>query len=195
MVVSITTLAKEIQKQFPRVIKPNNYADLILEGKKINATNKNNAVKRRKFLESGIVTPSTFNSSYSRLGLLVQLPNMDKTFATSSSRRGLSFSPSLTLSWLNYERYYMYKHIVKNLQIKKIVCSVLKIPINSSLDSIQKKMELGNAIKQVGIYKRVYEKIKRTQSVEGYMWMGVVTIPASHYYLSDLSNSLLRKVN
>ena len=54
---------------------------------------------------------------------------------------------------------------------------------------------IGNAIKQVGIYKRVYEKIKRMTSVEGYMWMGVVTIPASHYYLSDLSNSLLRKVN
>lgn len=101
----LKVLTDEIQKKFPRVTKSESYANLILEGKRINATNKSNAVKRRKFLESEIISPSTFNSSYSRLGLLVQLPNIDKTFATSSTRRGLSFSPSLTLSWLNYERY------------------------------------------------------------------------------------------
>ncbi len=140
MTVSQKTLAKKIKNKFPRVNKPHNYANLILEGKRLDATNKANAVKRRKFLESEIITASTFNSSYLRLNLLVRLYNVDKTFAVSSTRHtGLSFSPSLTLSYLNYERYYLYKHINKNHQIKKIVCSVLKIPINSSIYSIQKK--------------------------------------------------------
>lgn len=192
---SLDALAKEIQNKFPRVVKPHNYANLILEGLRINATNKSNAAKRRKFLESEIITPSTFDSSYLRLGLLVQLHNVDKTFAVSSTRHtGLSFSPSLTLSYLNYERHYLYTHMIKNHRIKKIVCSILKMPVSASMDSIQKKMELGHAIKQVSLYRQIYEKIKRTESVEGYMWMGVVTIPASRYHLSDLSNSLLRKV-
>lgn len=195
MAVSLKALTEEIQKQLPHITKPHNYANLILEGIRINATNKNNAVKRRKFLESGIITSSTFNSAYSRQGLLVQLPNVDKTFAVSSTRRtGLSFSPSLTLSYLNYERHYLYTHMIKNHRIKKIVCGVLKMPVSASMDSIQKKMESGHAIKQVSLYRQIYEKIKRTESVNGYMWMGVVTIPASHYYLSDLSHSLICKV-
>ena len=45
-------LIVELEKEFPRVSKPQNYADLILEGKKLNATSRSNAVKRRKFLES-----------------------------------------------------------------------------------------------------------------------------------------------
>ncbi|WP_428326403.1 hypothetical protein [Nitrosopumilus sp.] len=189
------SLTKEIEKQFPRVIKPHNYADLILEGKKLNATNRSNAVKRRKFLESEIITPSTFTASYTRMGFLEQLHNVDKTFAVSSTRRtGLSFSPSLTLSYLNYERHYLYKHIIKNPRIKKIVCGVLKMSISTSIGAIQRRMESGHAIKQVGLYKQIYEKIKRAESVDGYMWMGVVTIPASRYHLSELSNSLLRKV-
>ena len=127
--------------------------------------------------------------------MLVQLHNVDKTFAVSSIRHtGLSFSPSLTLSYLNYERHYLYKHMIKNYRIKKIICGVLKISVSTSIDSIQKKIESGHAIKQTSLYRQIYEKIKRTGSVGGYMWMGVVTIPASRYYLSDLSNSLLRKV-
>lgn len=192
MVVSQKTLMKEIKSQFPRVNKPQNYANLILEGKKLNATNKANSVKRKKFLESEIITPSTFSSSYLKMGLLVQLPNVDKTFAVSSTRHTrLSFSPSLTLSYLNYERHYLYKHMNKDYRIKKIICEILRIPVHTSVESIQKKIESGHAIKQVTLYKQIYDRIKRTGSVDGYMWMGVVTIPASRYYLSDISHSLL----
>ena len=142
MAVSHKALTEEIQNEFPRVTKPHNYADLILEGKKINATTRINAVKRRKFLESEIVSASTFTASYTRMGLLKQLHNIDKTFAVSSTRHArLSFSPSLTLSYLNYERYYLYKHIIKNPRIKKIVCGVLKIPMSASINTIQKLME------------------------------------------------------
>lgn len=195
MTVSHKELTKEIQNEFPRVTKPHNYADLILEGKRLNATNKPNAVKRRKFLESQIISASTFNSAYTKIGLLESLPNVDKTFAVSSTRHaGLSFSSSLTLSYLNYERYYLYRHIVRNPQIKKIVCMVLRMPMNTSMDAIQRRIESGHVINQVSLYRQIYEKIKRMESVDGYKWMGVVTIPAIRYYLSDLSNSLLRKV-
>ncbi len=56
-------------------------------------------------------------------------------------------------------------------------------------------MESVHSIKQTSLYRQIYEKIKRTGSVDGYMWMGVVTIPASRYYLSDLSHLLLRRTN
>ena len=60
MADSQKALIEEIKNQFPRVIKPVNYANLILEGKSINATNKNNAVSLEtvdtdniKFWDSG----------------------------------------------------------------------------------------------------------------------------------------------
>ncbi len=105
---------------------------------------------------------SAFNMSYSKLDLLIRLYHVDKTFAVSSTRHaGLSFSPSLTLSYLNYERHYLYKHMIQNYRIKKIVCGVLKIPISTSMEPIQKKIETGHAIKQVGTYRQIYERIKR----------------------------------
>ena len=71
---------------------------------------------------------------------------------------------------------------------------VLRMPMNTSMDAIQRRIESGHVINQVSLYRQIYEKIKRMESVDGYKWMGVVTIPAIRYYLSDLSKSLLRKV-
>jgi len=49
MVIDDKKLIEEIQKQFPRVNKPDNYANLILEGVRLGAINKINAIKRKKF--------------------------------------------------------------------------------------------------------------------------------------------------
>lgn len=196
MVVTKNALVEEIKKHFPRVNKPENYADLILEGKKLNAVDAINAKKRKFFLESEIISASIFHSSYSRLGLLDRLKNADKTIAVSSTRRvpGFAMSHSMILSYLNYERHLLYTHIPKDQRVKKIICNVLRIPIMSSIELIQRKMELGNPYHQVGVYKQIYEKIKREGIPIDCMWLGVVALPADLYYLSDLSNSLLRKV-
>ncbi len=188
-------LSKEIKNQFPRVIKTDDYANLILEGKKLKAVNKINAKKRKYFLDSDIVSESIFTSSYSRLGLLNVIENADKTIAVSSTRHsGFAFSHSMILSRLNYERHLLYKRMRKDFRIKKIICSILKISIQSSTETLQRKMEQGSPYQQVELYKKIFKKIKSNGIFIECMWLGVVQLPASLYYLSDLSNLLLHKV-
>lgn len=190
-------LVKKIEKEFPRIYKAEQYADLILEGKKLRAVDRKQAKKRRFFLESGIVSASIFHSGYSRLKLLDRLKSADKTIAVSSTRRhpGFAFNHSLILSWVNYERYFLYQHILKDQRVKKIVCDSLRLSVQSPLTTIQKKMEQGDPYQQVDTYKKIYEKIKRCVIPNvNYMWLGVVALPADLYYLSDLSQRLLRNV-
>ena len=196
MIVSQKALIKEIKKRFPRINKPKDYANLILEGKRLNAVDRIHAKKRRFFLESEIISTSIFHSSYSRLGLLDRLKNVDKTTAVSSTRNrpGFAFSHSMILSYLNYERHLLYKQITKDQRIKKMVCNMLKVSIQTSIELLQRKMEVGTAYRQTDVYKKIYEKIKREGISTDCMWLGVVTLPADLYYLSDLSHSLLRKV-
>ena len=152
--------------------------------------------KEDSFLESEIISTSIFHSSYSRLGLLDRLKNVDKTTAVSSTRNrpGFAFSHSMILSYLNYERHLLYKQITKDQRIKKMVCNMLKVSIQTSIELLQRKMEVGTAYRQTDVYKKIYEKIKREGISTDCMWLGVVTLPADLYYLSDLSHSLLRKV-
>lgn len=63
--ISQKLLMKEIEKQFPRVSKPEEYTNLILEGMRLGAVDKIHAVKRKIFLESGVISVSIFQSSYS----------------------------------------------------------------------------------------------------------------------------------
>ena len=77
MADSQKALIEEIKNQFPRVTKPVNYANLILEGKSINATNKNNAVSLEtvdtdniKFWDSGFWF--LWQSSYGTHGKFLQ---------------------------------------------------------------------------------------------------------------------------
>ena len=188
-------LVEKIKNQFPQIRKPDDYADLILEGKKLGAIDRIHAKKRRLFLESDIVSASIFTSSYSRLGLLDRLKGADKTIAVSSTRRkpGLAFAHSMILHYLNYERYLLYQHIAKDPRIKRIVCSVLKVSTKTSIQSLQKQIEVGDVYKQTSIYTKIYSKIKKQAIPISYMWLGVVALPADRYYLSNLSNTLLSR--
>ena len=174
--------------------KNGSYADLILEGKRLGAVDRIHAKKRRFFLELGLVSESIFNSSYSKLGLLDRLKNADKTIAASSTRHNpaFAFSHSMILHRLNYERHLLYQHITQDQRIKEIVCKVLKISTKTPIQSLHKQIEAGDAYKQTSTYTKIYDTIKRQATPAGYMWMGVVSIPADLYYLSELSNSLLR---
>ena len=190
--VSKNKLILEIKKQFPRMNKPANYADLILEGKRLNATSKINALKRKKFLETNVISKSIFQSS-SKLGLLDKFASSDKTIAVSSTRRpgNFAFDYSMILSYLNYERYLLYNQMIRDINTKKIICIVLKIPITTTKESIEKKMVVGTPHTQVDIYKKIYEKIKKDGISTICMWLGVVRLPAFRYCLSNLANSLL----
>lgn len=187
-------LILEIKKQFPRVNKPENYAVLILESKRLNAINKPNALKRKKFLESGIISESIFQSSSSKLGLLDKLESPDKTIAVSSNRKpgNFAFDYSMILSYLNYERYLLYEQMMRNQHVKKIICVVLDISITATKESIEKKMVIGTPHTQVDNYEKIYERIKRAGISTSCMWLGVVRLPAFRYYLSNMSNSFIR---
>ena len=193
--ISRNQLILEIKNNFSTVRKADDYADLILEGKRLGAIDRIHAKKRRLFLESGTVSASIFTSSYSRLGLLDRLKDADKTIAVSSTRRrpGFAFSHSMILHYLNYERHLLYQHIVKNPRIKSTVCSVLKVSTKTSIQSLQKQIEVGDVYKQTSIYTKIYSKIKKQAIPISYMWLGVVALPADLYYLSNLSNTLLSR--
>ncbi len=191
--VSRNKLILELKKQFPRVKKYDKYADLILEGMRLNAINKTNAVKRNFFLDSNIISESVFQSSVSRLGLLDKFESSEKIIAVSSNRRSgrFAFDYSKILSYLNYEKYLLFNQMKRDQYTHKIICNVLKVSITSTKESIEKKMEFGAPHTQVDTYKKIYEKIKRGGISTECMWLGVVRLPAFSYCLSNLSNSLV----
>ena len=206
MAINKKSLSDEIMEQMPTIKKPEEYADLILEGKRLGAVDKIHAVKRlgavdkihavkrKTFLESNIISASIFQSSYSRLGFLDKLASMDKTIGVFSTRHQNSvFAYSMILSYLNYERYLLYKQMLRDRRVKKILCDVLNISIQTSTESIENKMQFGTPYNQVEIYKKIYDKVKRERIQTDCMHLGVVRMPAFRYCLSDLSHLLLRK--
>lgn len=130
-----------------------------------------------------------------QLELLDKLVSSDKTIAVSSTRRpsNFAFDYSMILSYLNYERYLLYSQMMRDQNVKKIICTILKISITAIKESIEKKMALGTPHTQVNTYKKIYKRIKRDSIQTDCMWLGVVRLPAFRYCLSDLSHLLLRK--
>ena len=186
-------LTKNIKLTFPRLNKPEKYADLILMAVKLRADNRTKAVKRKLFLESGEIPASIFDAAYLKYDILVARRNADKTLAISSQRAGLLFASGHALSVLATELYLLYQQISEDNNLRIIVCKILNLSIKSNNTSIQSKIENGLYLAQVGTYKKVYDGIrKRGFMPKGYMSMSVTTLPASLYYLSDLSKSILR---
>lgn len=182
---------ENLKSQFPRMRKYEIYANLILEGMAIYAINKTNAKKRSDFLKSGNVKNSEFNSSYLKYDILEVVQNIDSHLAIASSRAGLIFSYEYALSILNKERSQLYKNMNNNI-FRKNLCEILKIKTSSHFNTIYKRIENGNTMKQVSTYNTIYNNLKKLNiSIDGCMWMGIVTLPTNRYYLSDLAKSFL----
>jgi len=185
------TVVKNLKIQFPRMRTYETYANLILEGIIMDAINKTNSKKRSDFLKSGNVHNSEFNSSYLKYGILEVVKNIDSHLAIASSRTGLIFSYEYALSILNKERSQLYKNM-NNGVFRKNLCNILKIKTSSRFNTIYKRIENGNVMKQVSTYTKIYNSLKKLHiSINGCMWMGIVTLPTNRYYLSDLAKSFL----
>lgn len=194
MMINGTDLTKKIKSEFPRIRKPRDYANVILEGVKLRAFNSSSAKKRGDFLESGKIKEHVFVNSYLKLGLLVSIREADKIPVIASARVGLIFSYSYARQILNDEKDSLFAHIVSEPNIKSHVTNALKLSSASSIETIKSKMSSGDLMRQAGVYEKVYRNlVGNGVRPKGYMWLGVRTIPVSHYYLSNKSKNLLVK--
>jgi len=192
-VISIQSLSKKIKKVYPTISKPVNYAVLILEGKRCNAINRSTAIKRREFLKNENISTTTFSSGYNKFKFLIVLRNADKILVTSSNRYGLIFSIDLAISILGIERNELYIHIQNNKNVKRVLCSYLKISESSSIDKIKSNVEKGDKYQQIARYTFLYNKLKNNGNlINKCKWLGIVSMPSNLYYLSPKSQSLLK---
>ena len=185
-------LIKNIQAEFPGMIKTGDYANLILQGVKLKAYDSGTAKKRKDFLQPGI-KEHVFSRSYLKLDLLVSMREADRMTVIASQRVGMIFSFSTARNVLNRERELLFAHIVSEPSIIRHVAKSLKLSLTASIDQIKNRMNSGDLMKQVGTYEKVYrDLIKYGVRPRGYMWLGVRTIPVSLYYLSNKSKRLLK---
>lgn len=187
-------LVKNIKNEFPRITFPEDYAELILAGIKLQAIDSDSSRRRKDFFVAGKIKVHVFNNSYLKLGLLVAIKGADRLIVLVSRRAGVFlFNFSRAREILNMEKESLFAHIVSDPSIKKHVTSVLKLSSASSIDVIRTKMNSGDLMKQAGTYDKVFRNLtKNGVRPKGYMWFGVRTIPISHYYLSSKSKKLLQ---
>lgn len=187
-------LIKKIKTELPQIKKPEKYADVILAGVALKAYDSASSRKRSDFLEAGKIQEHIFTNSYMTFGLLIPIREASKIFVIMSTRVGLIFSFSRARQTLEHERSLLFSHINSEPHIKRLITKPLKLSPNAALDAIKNKMYSGNEMKQTSTYERVYTYLTRNGvKPRGYMWMGVRTIPISHYYLSKKSLGFLGK--
>ena len=192
MTVSRDALAEEIKKIFPDIKVPQDYADVVLEGIKLKAVDRDSSIKRRVFLTSKIIKANAFVQSYSKYNLLIAIKNADRNNYVHTAREGAKYFVEDALRVLNRENKLLLQHVKTDHHVMAIVSKSLKLP-TSSISSIQNKLSTGDPFQRVSVYERVFADLgKNNIPRNGYMWVGTRTRPVSHYYLSLRTHNILK---
>lgn len=185
-----------IHVKWSSLLKPEIYADLILEGNRIGAVNSQNAKKRSDFMKSGKVTSGVFNSSYKNKKRLLLEVIQDREFTTRiiSARVGMVFGSDIE-NILRKERSELIDYISYTPAALNRAKQVLGSRNNATAGLVMHQMELGNIFKQVAKFMDVFDNLKRYGlSPPNCQRMSVITWPVFHYYLNFVAKAMLANV-
>ena len=192
MTDSRDALIEEIKEIFPDIKVPQDYANVVLEGIKLNAVDRDSSIKRRVFLASKIVKANAFVQSYSKYNLLIAIKNADRNNYVHTAREGAKYFVNDALRVLNLENKLLLQHVRTDHHVRTIVSKSLKLP-TASISSIQNKLSTGDPFQRVSVYEKVFADLgKNSIPRKGYMWVGARTRPVSHYYLSLRTHNILK---
>ena len=191
--ISKDKLILEIKNIFPRIRKPEDYANLIFTGYNLKAYDHATSRKRHDFTTQKI-KDHVINRSYNVLNLLVPVKNASKILTVSSERQGLVYVKTQQHKIVEYEQKLLFKHIVIDHHVRFIAVKSLRLPATSNIDGVKRKMMQGNIFEQVSVYDKVLSELgKNGVKRKEYMGLRVVSTPIDHYYLSSKSKDIIEK--
>ena len=196
LVDSKKTLTAEIRKTFQNIRKPEDYANVIQEGLRLQAVDRDSAIKRREFLASMVVKAHAFVQSYIKFSLLIPIKNADRNTVIASARKGLLYSTHDAQNVLDLENKLLLQHVESDYHVKAIVLKSLKLLPSPTNNTIQSKLSSGNVFQRATVYEKVFADLgKNAVPRKGYKWVGVRTRPVSHYYLSPKAHNIIQSWN
>ena len=187
-------LKGEIGSLFTSLREPQEYAEVIMAGHRLKARDRNSARRRAEFLRGGQIKAHTFDQAYSKRGILTPIKNAERRTVIASSRSdGFVFGHEAS-SMVKTEREGMLEHAKKDSHVLAVIVKVLKLAQGSKIADVRSVLERGDLFSQVATYEKVYNELGRHGIPrEGYAWLGIRTVPVSHYYLSRQSIRMLAK--
>jgi len=183
-----------LSNKFSRIRFPQDYADILLSGLKLQALDRKSARRRSDFSKIFNHKVHAFTKCHKELDLLIKVENAEYTISPMSEREYVVFDFAKAQRILNLEKDLLLKHIGDRQLVREITTTKLKISMNSSLTAIRRKMNEGNIFKQGSTYEKIFDKLKDNKiRSTGYLWFGIRPIPMPNYYLSRKSIGLLNK--
>lgn len=193
LVVGLATcLEARIADSSPRLRKSQEYAKVILAGHRLKTLDSRSAKRRMEFLKGDQIKPHVFFQAYTKRGILISCKNAERDSVIFSERnKGIVFGRAAR-TILDWERDALLSHAKQDAHVLAIVMKVLKLASDTSIMGAQRAMEAGNLFSQVGTYEKVYDQLGKNRiPPKGYKFLGIRTVPVSHYYLSQQSKTML----
>ena len=187
-------LTGEIRSRFPSLREPQAYADVIMAGHRLKARDRHSAKKRAEFLRGGQIKSHTFDQAYSKRGILMPIKDAERRRMVASERGKCFVFGQEASNALTTERSAMLDHAGRDAHVLAVIVKFLKLAKDSKIADVQSVLERGDLFSQVATYEKVYNELGRHGIPrEGYAWLGIRTVPVSHYYLSRQSIKMLAK--
>ena len=189
--VSRNRLILEIKNRFPTIRKPEDYAEVILEGIRLKALDRSSSRRKKEFKK---IKTHVFSKSHKDLKLIIKIEKADHSISPIAERDKVVFDFNKAQIILNHEKGLLLKHISKDDKVKNICIKTLKLK-QSSIASIKNKLGEGNIFKQGSTYEKVFNVLRDNKIKQvGYLWFGVRPIPIPKYYLSNKAQDMATKI-
>lgn len=189
--VSSNKLILEIRNNFPTIRKPEDYVNIILEGIRLKALDRNSSKRKSKFRK---IKTNAFSKSHKVLKSLIKIDNMDHSVSPMSERDAVVFNFTKAQLTLNHEKNLLLKHIDTNKKVKDLSIKILKLLKTSTTNTIRIKLDEGDIFKQGSTYEKVFNTLKDNNiKPSGYLWFGIRPINIPKYYLSDKAQKWCQK--
>ncbi|HJU14238.1 MAG TPA: hypothetical protein VJ792_07270 [Candidatus Nitrosotalea sp.] len=185
-------LAQELKREFPKMQKSEDIADVLLAGQDLGAVNDSNRKKKWEYVKKG-AKGSTVYRAYKKYRLLEKRKSERRAFVM-YMRGGSLKNDSDTRNALGRERRGLYAHLLASAAARTAVAESLSLPTNN-LGLIQRTLERGTIAEQRNTYGKVVNHLTLKNLYDkryDYYWMGFRFI-ADRYWLSKLALKLLSK--
>ena len=187
-----TCLAERIADSSPRLRKPQEYAQVIVTGRRLKALDPRSAKRRTDFLKDDQITTSIFSLAYTKRDILIPCKNAERDSVIYSARNESFVFGTTARAILDCERNALLDHAKQDAHVLAVVLQALKLSSDTDIVDTQTAMKQGSLFHQVNTYEKVYDQLGRNRiPPKGYKFLGIKTVPVSHYYLSQQSKTML----
>ena len=183
---------QELKKEFPRMQKLEDIADVLIIGQELGAIDEANRKKKWDFVRKGAKGTAVYRA-YRPYRLLDKKQAKRRAFVM-YMRGGNLKNDVDTRNALSKERRGLYAHLLVSATARTVVANVLGLPTNS-LFAIRRALESGTVQEQLIKYDKAVNQLileKIYDKSYDYYWMGFRFLP-DKYWLSKTALMLLSR--